>query len=275
MPADDDFPKWDNSDPEASLDRVYQWAVAKTQAHIDWYDKNRRPTRRWSRVLRFSAIALATAGALCPLLDAAGLPAAIGGGVALGQWGYVLLALAAGVFAFDKYFGMSTGWMRFIVTQMSIERALREFQCDWAIMHAKQGEQEPREINVPAMLQRIRDFVAQVEGLMKQETDAWVVEFQSNITELNKLLKAKVEKKRLGGIKVRITNAAEFPKVALFLDDIRARELVGVSEGLIDRLPPRRYEVKATGEKGGREYNESMVVEVQPDSMASAELTLR
>jgi len=195
MPVDVDFPKWDNTDPEASLDRVYQWAVAKTRAHIDWYDKKKGPIRRRSRVLRFLAISLATAGALCPLLDAAGLPAAVGGGIALGQWGYVLLAAAAGVFAFDKYFGLSTGWMRFIVTQMSIERALQEFQCDWAIMYAKQSEQELREINVPAMLQRIKDFIAQVEGLMKQETDAWVVEFQSNITELNKLLKAKAETK--------------------------------------------------------------------------------
>ncbi len=265
------FPKWDNANPMESLKLVYLWAVAKAQEQIAWYDRKKRSKRGASQTLRALTIVFASAGALCPLIDATGVFEAGNGGVAFGRWGYVLLALGGALHGFDRFFGMSSGWMRFIVTQMSIERALKEFEYDWALLFAQQA-QNP---NVPAMLQRVKEFTLQVETLVKEETDAWVVEFRSNLTELEKVLKAEADTRKLGSIKMKVTNAGEFPKVAILLNDNPVKELLGTSEGLIDNVPPRRYEIRATAEKDGRNYRESKVVEVQPNSMSSIELTLR
>jgi hypothetical protein len=46
----------------------------------------------------------------------------------MGQLGYVMLALAAACVGFDHFFGLSTGWMRFMVTEMSLQQVLAEFQ---------------------------------------------------------------------------------------------------------------------------------------------------
>ena len=92
------------------------------------------------------------------------------------------MALGAAIVGFDKFFGLSTGWMRFIVTQLSLERVLQEFHYDWAFLLAQRQEQQVK-TNIP-LLQRARDFTLKVEDLVKQETDAWVQEFQSDIAEL-------------------------------------------------------------------------------------------
>ena len=52
------------------------------------------------------------------------------------------------------------------------------------------------------------------------------------------------------------------------------KELVGITEGLVEAVPPRRYEVMAVGTKDNNEFEESKVIEVQPNAMASVEMTL-
>ena len=264
MADDNGFPDWDPSDTAKSLALLYKWTVKTAEGRVAWYDQSRKPKRAGSQWLRVFSIFFAAVGALCPLIDATKI---VGDKILLGQWGYVSIALAAAIVGYDKYFGLSTGWMRYIVTQLSLEKALKEFQYDWVFLNA-QGA------NTPTLLQRIKDFSLQIEGLVKQETDAWVLEFQSNVAELEKMLKTEVEAREPGNIKITVPNAVDFDAVAIRLNDTPAKELMGVTEGLIDSVPPKRYEVTAIGRKGGKESKGSKVIEVQPNSMATVEITL-
>jgi hypothetical protein len=47
-------------------------------------------------------------------------------------WGYVLPALAAACIGFDRFFGISSGWMRSMTTAQALERRLEQLQHDWA-----------------------------------------------------------------------------------------------------------------------------------------------
>jgi len=136
-------------------------------------------------------------GALCPLIDATRIffdYANPPGRFVLGQWGYVFLAAAAAVIGFDFYFGHSSGWMRFITTQISIERALKEFQYDWVILEVRQTSNSTYSRTL-VFLQRAKDFTLQIEDMVKQETDSWVLEFQANIAQLEKVLKTETKGK--------------------------------------------------------------------------------
>ncbi len=275
MPGQNDFPKWDAAKPDESLLHIQQWAVTQARERIDWYKVKSKGKKRWSVALRVMVISAAALGGLCPLIEATGVFGASAPGateINLGRWGYVLIALAAATAGFDKYFGLSTGWMRFIVTQLSLERSLQEFQYDCALLHTQRQEQQTG-TSLP-LLQRAKDFSMQVEDLTRQETDAWVQEFQSSLAELEKVLKTEVEARRVGSIKVVIANASQYDKVAILLNRGLVKELVGISEGLIEAIPPRRYELTAVGTKGGREYTESKVIEVQPNAMVSVDITL-
>lgn len=113
-----------------------------------------------------------------------------------------------------------------------------------------------------------------MEDLVRQETDAWVQEFQSGMVELAKILKTEVETRKLGSIKVTVPNAKDFERVSIRLDDNQMKELIGVTEGLIEAIPPGRYEATAVGKKGNREWKDSKIIEVKPSAMVPVEITL-
>lgn len=269
-----DFPVWDNTKPEKSLMLIYEWAVKKAHERIKWYEDNSKKRKTLSQLLRIIIICSIAVGGLCPLIDATGIflsnrPDSF----TLGKLGYVFIAIAAAIMGFDKYFGLSTGWMRYIVTQLSLERSLQGFQYDWAFLLAQQKEGQTKS-NEP-LLQRVKDFSLEVENQVKQETDAWVMEFQSNLAELQKVLKTEIEAKKFGSIKVKVSNAMDFERVSIRLNDSPIKDLVGVTERLIEGVPPKRYEIMAVGVKDGIEYKESKIIEVQPNSMSSVEMTLQ
>ncbi|MDQ3130704.1 MAG: SLATT domain-containing protein [Acidobacteriota bacterium] len=262
------FPEWEKDKPEESLDAIYDWAVCAATNNVEWYERKKKPRRLWSQSLRALSIIFAAAGALCPLIDATGVT---GGELILARWGYVFLAVAASVAGFDYYFGHSSGWMRFIVTQISIERALKEFQYDWVILKV---QQENNPSSTPIFLQRAKDFTLQIENIIKQETDAWVTEFQTNITQLEKVLKTETEARKPGSIKVSIKNCSDFERVQIRLNDNPVKELNGVSEGIINTVAPGHYEVTVIGKKDGKEHKASKVIEVQAGTLVRAEFTL-
>ncbi len=270
-----EFPIWDRTNPKESLMQVHQWAIKNAQKHIEWYRNRSKIRKTLSQLLRITVILNITAGALCPLIDATGVfineqPGA--DSIILGKWGYVFMALAAAIAGFDKYFGLSTGWMRFIVTQLSLERVLAEFHYDWAVLLDKQQEGQSKSNTI--LLQRVKDFSLKVDELVKQETDSWVLEFQSNLAELEKVLKTEAETRKLGSLKVKVANAKEFEKIAISLNHELIKELDGVTETLIEAVAPKQYEVMVVGTKNNHESKESKVIEVKSNSMASVEINL-
>ncbi len=261
-----EFPAWDSDKPAESLASVYQWAVRRARDHIGWYVKRQEIKKRWSQRLRALSIIFAAAGAICPLVKATEI---FNDAPLLGQWGYVSLAMAAAFVSYDRFFGLSSGWMRYAVTQLSLEKTLKEFQYDWMMLIAERQSNDPLKL-----LQRVRDFSLQVDTAVQRETDAWVAEFQRNIAELEKRLKTEAEARKPGAIRVRVSNAGEYDRIVIFLNGSQMKEMVGVTEGVLDSVPPGRYEITVIGRKGDRESKESRAVEVQAGLTASAEMTL-
>jgi SMODS and SLOG-associating 2TM effector domain 2 len=97
-------------DTGAALTQLSRHAEGRAIEAIDWYLQDKRGKRIWSRGLRLLVILLVTAGGLQPLLDAAAP------GPSRTAWGYVLLAQAAACIGFDRFFGVSSGWMRAMTT---------------------------------------------------------------------------------------------------------------------------------------------------------------
>lgn len=186
----------ENTDPTQDLwglsEQKYQEAVAEAQKYIQWYEKYRRNQRIASQLLRGLAILAVAVGTLCPLLDAA-LKSTVW---VLGQWGYVAFALAAAFVGADKFFGVSSSWMRFMLASLDLERALKEFQVTWMILTAElQGRQLTTE-QFQSSLKVIQAFTLRVHEIVKQETQLWIAEFQQSAAELEKWAKTGLEKQK-------------------------------------------------------------------------------
>jgi hypothetical protein len=176
----------------AILNQEYQQAIAEAQQYLQWYEKYRKGRRNASRLLRGLAIAAVAVGTLCPLIDAAWKSPKY----ALGQWGYVAFALAAAFVGADKFFGVSSSWMRFMLASLDLERARKEFQLNWTMLTAElQGRPLATE-QFQTCLKAVQTFTLRVQDIVKQETQLWIAEFQQSAAELEKWAKTGLEKQK-------------------------------------------------------------------------------
>ncbi len=167
---------WSAERRDTTLHELFVATVRATQGRIDWYDDKARRMGLWARGIRTMAIVLAGMAALAPLVGPA-LPTAIHGvplSVSGAQVGYIALAIAGLLVALDNFFGYSTSWMRYRVSQADLVRRLARFRYDWtgrlALLDGK-GGLGPADRKALVDLQR--DFVDAVEATVERETRVW------------------------------------------------------------------------------------------------------
>ncbi|MBD9732541.1 SLATT domain-containing protein [Streptomyces sp. H28] len=170
------FPLGDWGEPAARLDELYRWVEQGALDTAGWYLTDRRWKRRCGQVLRAGTAVGAVTGAALPLLELAGAC----GGVA--PWGYLALLVAVACVAADRYFGVTSGWMRDLATAQAVHRRLQALQFDWA-------SECVREVLGPAdgtaseaaerCLSVLRRFSEDVAELVRLETADWMVEFRT------------------------------------------------------------------------------------------------
>lgn len=199
---------WGEQDLAGCLQRIFADVQGKTLETIAWYMSAKRVRALLSQILRFAAILFVTVGSLVPLLSAARVvPASIPAD--MGQVGYVSFALAAGCVALDRFFGLSTSWMRYITTAFAIQRLLAEFQLEWAVLQVKIVGKQPTRMQAEQMLLRLKAFRSAVLDLVERETQTWVAEFQTSLAELYRVSRSRADAMEPGVIDVAVTNGTE------------------------------------------------------------------
>jgi hypothetical protein len=173
-----------DADIEASINTLYYYAETIADQSIRWYWNAKQSKARWSRLLRVGAIVLVTLGGLAPIISS--LDWFSQSSHLIGQLGYISLGLAAACVGFDKFFGFSSGWMRYVLTAMALQEALSAFRMDWAIMSTQLREKALSADEVKPMIQRMRDFVQEIDQSVERETQAWVAEFQTSLAEFDR-----------------------------------------------------------------------------------------
>lgn len=170
------FPHGDWGEPAQRLDDLYRWVEGRALETAAWYLANRVWKRRGALTLRAGAAAGAFGGAALPLLDLTGTV----GGVA--PWAYLSLLLGAACVAGDRYFGVTSGWIRDVATAQAVQRRLQALQFDWASESVREvlgptegtaGEAAERCLSV------LRRFSEDMTELVRTETADWMVEFRT------------------------------------------------------------------------------------------------
>ncbi|MFE0101267.1 SLATT domain-containing protein [Streptomyces sp. NPDC059009] len=174
------FPLGDWGEPAARLDELYRWVERGALNTAEWYLSDRAWKRRGARLLRGGAALGAVGAGVLPLLDLAGVGAAAGAGVA--AWGFVSLLAGVACVGCDRFFGLTSGWMRDVATAQAVQRRLQALQFDWA-------SESVREVLGPTdgtaseaaerCLGVLRKFSEDVTELVRAETADWMVEFRS------------------------------------------------------------------------------------------------
>jgi hypothetical protein len=280
---------WKGPDAERSLQILREYAEAEAQRQIDWYHA-RKPDTLSSR-MRLAAILFGALGGLLPLLKAT-LPPAAAAGLAnyagISEAGYFSLALAVAIFQLDRYFGVSTSWMRYVTAAAAIEKSLEEYRMEWANLTAQLQGAPPAAPQLHQLIACTTNFSLAVKSHVEQETRAWVVEFQSNLAQLDGELKARAKEVReqvqaanrtenFGAISLTVSNGASTDAgFDVELDGNRVEEGVTGARCAIFPAAAGLHRIRVTATVAGRAAAACDIVEVTAGAVArpSFELAL-
>ncbi|MER5913714.1 SLATT domain-containing protein [Streptomyces sp. NPDC001982] len=175
------FPLGDWDEPAERLDELYRWVERGALETAAWYLADRVWKRRGARALRAGGAVGAVCGAALPLLDLTGVV----GGVA--PWGYLALLVAVACVGADRFFGVTSGWIRDVATAQAVQRRLQMLQFDWASECVREVL-GPAEGTASEAAERclgvLRRFSEDVTELVRTETVDWMVEFRTGVAPL-------------------------------------------------------------------------------------------
>jgi hypothetical protein len=272
-------PDWAKATAEACVEQTRQYVERQLHFEIDWYRRNIGWRRRFSQAFRALAIVLTTLGGLVPVLHSAGVlallePEPAPAGLELGQLGYVLLAMAGGFALFDRFFGFSTAWMRYVAAMCALERVRELFRLEWVALSRPRAGMTVDEAH-GRLLELAKRSLLKAKELTERETEAWITEFKANLAQLEKDLRAQVEAGRPGAIDVKVKDGDKASDgFELRLDQLLVEHVTG-STASIASVPPGLHKVSAAAALAGKTYLASQIVNVVPAEIVAVELELR
>lgn len=243
------FPEYDSQDANVCISRMYEWTISHAEEQIDYYSGKAKYNKNLSIFIRGISVIFAGIGALLPLIDAA--TASNGSPLAWGQWGYVLLAISVGFYGFERTYGFSSGWIRFMQAHLELNRMSNTFRYEFSLLKNKPSnpigavESQPALEDKDELILALKSFCDKVDAVVIEETEAWVQEFQSRIAELEKRLKIETKKEKktkpepkgqtatAEKIKVKINTQIEYTKFKVYLDTTLKETLTEPTECII------------------------------------------
>lgn len=208
-PASEAWFEWEDGKRHTSLQRLYNAVADKIDITASWYMRGKKWLRRFGRCARVLAMILATLAAAQPTIAEMHHSEE--------QWWWrpgvatILALAAAALLLLDRFFGASTGWVRYTTCGLALNDLREELEGAWRLECANWAPQgEPNIDQTKRAVTLLQGFVTRVNDLVRTETEAWKAEFQSALQQVEEYAKVAPRRLEQSGLKVTI---ADFEKV--------------------------------------------------------------
>jgi hypothetical protein len=264
---------WSPEKATESLQKVFDHALGLANEAIGWYLHAKNGKGRFARRFRVVAIVLATIGALLPtagelMADSFGTKPIRAG------WTAILLGIVGALLLLDRFFGFSTGWMRYIAAELQLRQVAQEFQMDWEAERATWKGNAPTGEQILEMMARCKTFVSQVNTVVRDETNAWMKEFESALQQIDDAAKAKPAITEPGALNLTVLNGeASTAGWTLAIDDGKPETHQGKTAGKRN-LMPGQHQLVVRGKIDGKAVQGEKVVLVPAGGTCEESLTL-
>jgi hypothetical protein len=262
-------------------------AIARRRADgaIQYYRAGIPAKRAWARGLRIAALIAGTLAGLTPLV----LPLTV-----VVFWpshenlikdllpvSAVLAAMSVACIAFDKLFGFSTAWVRFITAELDLSARRDAFATHWAKECLRAGPAPTLE-QLVANLDVLAAFLTAINDLVRSETQTWVNEFRGALAELER----SVESTRAtvaanttparGALEVHIADVAQLDDAAwtLQLGGQPPERHSGAASAVLTHVSPGVVRIGVAGTIRGIPVREERAIVVEPGKISTLELDL-
>lgn len=260
-PTKIDKPSVDWQKPKETLAAIQEYILATAESEQNWYAKARSLNGKITRTLRFIALILFGMGLILPLLN---IEKVIIFKHPINSLGYLCLATGGLILLFDKYFGLSSGFVRFYIAEEDIKKSIADFELAWETEMAKAEISNYSIENVVSTLAVAKVLRESISNTIQLETRAWSTEFQAQIGELQELLKQKLSdyKRQLGFVSVKVENYEGYVDIELILDEVVIKKLVGVTSAIFRDITLGTHQIQIRATKNGNRVSFSQNFEV-------------
>lgn len=174
---------WSSGNSGTSLESIYKYIQDSVTEIVSWYRNDRNKKKKWGKSLRVAAIiTLGVAGVLPVISQIATTHAwpSIDPSCAT-----ILFGLSAMLAGLDHYFGCSSAWVRYMETELQINKQYHQFQLAWQTRKASWQTANPTKEELLQMLQIATDFFDHLDSIVELEAQNWALEFRQTILRLD------------------------------------------------------------------------------------------
>ena len=270
---------WKLENLEADLKSLSDYALGIAEKARDYYQSHSRAKKSWAKNLRLVAIIATALGGILPILSQILEKYKIDLDPA---WATVAITVAITAIGLDKFFGYSSAWMRFITTEIKVDGKIEQFRLSIENEKFSWAGVAPTFEQGRAMLNIIVQFLNETSEIVKDETNTWMVEFQSAIQKFNEEANVKADTTKLGGLSVTIEGGEKFTKgLKVHLEGQAPVKIMG-STYSVNNLFPKIYQLTVTGtiteDKDGtsvdREARAEALITVTPGAVTTMSIKL-
>jgi SMODS and SLOG-associating 2TM effector domain 2 len=271
-------------DTPKGLEEIYDALVRKASSAMVWYETRQREKKRGARGVRTVAIILGALTAIIPSLIAL-LPERIH------MWGMEFSALklnplativgvaAATVILFDRFYGFSSSWMRYVTTYQDIQSHLEEFTIGWRKEILKlNSNQPPTDEQIIAIYDYLLAFLKSINDAVRAETQSWVTEFKGTLGDIDKTVEsqktaaaaaAALPAKGALNITVADYRTLDEHRWTLQIDNRKEEIKIGQPSASIPLLDPGIYKVRIAGLRAKEPVAAELAVIVKPGDITT------
>jgi len=169
---------WDSLENQQNAIKVlYDGVQEKYISVIDWYLQRKEQKRTIAQFLRRLSIIMVSIAATGLVVTA--ICAGDHWAKYLGTVSSSILVLSAGIVAYDRFFGYSTSWIRFILNALTLQKKLSQFQTDINALPLIMKQDQDRILE--KTMEIIKDAYVFLYSCMASEAHQWAVEFRGNL----------------------------------------------------------------------------------------------
>lgn len=288
---------WETGQLATPLEEMRQYVATKGRETVEWYFRRCCKHRTIGRTFRVSAILLTAFAGLLPLINdihqsqriqaeltAVSDPNA-GGAVSVVDhstlyrslinpvWSAVALALVATLLALDRFYGATSGWVRFMLTAQQLTEALDDFQVAFEAQRLEWGRSEPTPEQAQAAVLAIQTYLQQINRAVHEETKAWATEFAKVLQQLDAQTKLTGPPQPQAALQITVKNADKCQEPwTLSVGTRILKDRVGKEVSV--KVVPDLYIIRAAGRIADKPVQAEKAVKVTEGDILKVDLTL-
>lgn len=259
---------WADGARRDSAERLVVHVLGEMQVALGWYARAKRP-KQWTAItLRWVILgATATAGVL-PMLSEMGV------GQLSPGWASIALGVAASAGGVDRYFGFSSGWMRYVNALLKVQALERRFALQAERERVRWGQEGPDVDQSQAMVELAQNALAELSTLVQDETNLWMQEFRDTMNQLAEATRTARADTQPGGATVRVSNGADVADGWVLQVDEGAGVRVRGGVTTVRPLSPGIHRFVVTARVGERDVRGESLATVYGGQVTSVDLLL-